>query len=62
MDRDIDRALAVAYRNGIIRYQKLLKTHLTDVERNFIKERLSACQAPVEALCPEETMGDSGWP
>jgi len=61
MDRDTDHALVLAYRNGITRYQKLLKTRLTDMERNFIMERLSACQAAVEALRPKGTISDSEW-
>jgi hypothetical protein len=49
-DSDANRALLGAYRNGIMRYQKLLKTHVTEVERDYIKERLSACRAAVKAL------------
>ena len=47
-------ALLSAYRNSIARYQKLLKTHLTDLERNYIKKRLSTCQAAVKALIGQE--------
>ena len=55
-DRDASRALLSAYHRSIARYQKLLKTHVTDVERNYIKERLSACQAAVQAIIgPEST-------
>ncbi len=53
-DRGTDLALLIAYRNNINRYQKLLRTHLTDVERNYIKERLSAYRAAIEALCSKE--------
>ena len=49
-DGDTNRGLLSAYRNSIVRYQKLLKTHLTEDERNYIKERLSACHAAVKAL------------
>jgi hypothetical protein len=31
-------------------FQKLLKAHPTEVERNYIKERLSACRAAIKAL------------
>jgi hypothetical protein len=52
MDRDTNRALLSAYRNNMIRYQKLLETHVTEVEQNYIKERLSAYRAAVKALEP----------
>jgi hypothetical protein len=55
VDRDAGGALLSAYRNGIIHFQKLLKTHLTEVECNYIKERLSACRAAVKALIGRET-------
>ena len=48
--RNATRALLSAYRHGIMHYQKLLKAHLTEVELNYIKERLSACQAAIKAL------------
>ncbi len=50
VDRDANGALLSAYRNNILRYQKLLKTYVTELERSYIKERLAACQAAVEAL------------
>jgi len=50
VDRDANRALLTAYRNGIKHYLKLLKTHLKEPERDYIKERLSACEAAVKAL------------
>jgi hypothetical protein len=54
--RDVNRGLLSAYRSSIIRYQKLLKTHLTEIERDYIKQRLSACDAAVKALSgPEAT-------
>jgi hypothetical protein len=49
-NRDPNRALLNAYRHGIMHFQKLLKAHLTEVERNYIKERLSACHAAIKAL------------
>ncbi len=55
VDRDAKRALLNAYRHGIQRYQNLLNTYVTDVERNYIKERLSACQAAVKALIGSES-------
>jgi hypothetical protein len=47
---DANRTLLSAYRHSIARYQTLLKTHTSDVERNYIKARLSAYQAAVHAL------------
>ena len=47
-DGNASRALLSAYRSSIMRFQKLLKTHLT--EEDYIKERLSACRAAVKAL------------
>ena len=55
VDRDAGGALLSAYRNGIIHFQKLLKTHLKEVECNYIKERFSACRAAVKALIGRET-------
>lgn len=49
-NRDANRALLNAYSNNIMRYQRLLSTHLTELERNYIKERLSVYRAAVEAL------------
>jgi hypothetical protein len=50
VNRDANRALLGAYRNSILRYQKLLNTHVAEDERDYIKERLSACAAAVKAL------------
>ena len=52
--RDANRALLNAYRHSIQRYQNLLNTYATDVERTYIKERLSACHAAIEALIGSE--------
>ena len=46
--------LLSSYRSSIIRFQKLLKTHLTEEEHDYIKERLSACRAAVKALSQTE--------
>jgi len=39
-----------AHRNNIARYQGLLKTDLTDLERQFIERRLSEEQSEFELL------------
>jgi hypothetical protein len=52
----VDReTLLSSYRNSIRRYQKLLKTHVTEEEHDYIKERLSACRAAVKALIGSES-------
>ena len=63
MDGDANRVLLSAYRNSIVRYQKLLKTRLTEVERNYIKERLSAYQAAIDAMMgrPSATTWESSY-
>lgn len=38
------------HRNNIARYRQLLKTALTDLERDFIQLRLSEEQVAIEAL------------
>ncbi len=41
-------ALIQAHRNNIWRYQRLLRTRLTDVERQYIKVRLSEEEAALQ--------------
>jgi hypothetical protein len=52
MTQMIDQKLAMlrTHRNNINRYQRLLKTILTDLEREFIERRLAAEQSAFEAL------------
>jgi hypothetical protein len=49
---ETETALARAHRDNIQRYHKLLKTNLTDVERNYIEERLSQERAILQVLQP----------
>ncbi|MBR0741243.1 hypothetical protein JQ581_30365 [Bradyrhizobium liaoningense] len=42
-----------AHRNNILRYRRLLKTRLSDLECQYIERRLSEEQAAVEALTAE---------
>ena len=37
----VEYALCQAHRNSIKRYERLLKTYLTDIERDFMEVRLS---------------------
>jgi hypothetical protein len=39
-----------AHRNNIHRYRRLLKTQLTDLERDYIERRISEEQASMEAV------------
>ena len=47
---DEDIARIRTHRNNIHRYRRLLKTRLSDLERQFIERRLSEEQAALEAL------------
>jgi hypothetical protein len=48
----IDEKLALlrSHRNNISRYRRLLKTKLTDLERQFIERRLSEERSAMEEL------------
>jgi len=41
------------HRNNIHRYRRLLGTHLSDLERSYIKHRLQEGQTAMEALSGE---------
>lgn len=47
---DQDFARIRAHRNNLSRYRRLLKTRLSDIERQFIERRLAEEQAALEAL------------
>ena len=54
----IKLALVQAHTKNIDRYHRLLKTHLTDVERNYIESRLSEELAALQAVDrPQPTAG-----
>ncbi len=42
-----------SHRNNIHRYRRLLRTKLSDLEREFIERRLSEEQSALEALAAE---------
>jgi hypothetical protein len=48
----IDEKLSLmrAHRNNIARYRKLLKTSLTDLERQFVERRLAEEQSAIEEI------------
>ena len=46
----VEYALCQAHRNNIKRYERLLKTYLTDIERDFIEVRLSEARDALSLL------------
>ena len=50
---DADLARIRAHRNNINRYRRLLRTRLSDLERQFIERRLAEEQAALDALAHE---------
>lgn len=46
-----------AHRNNISRYERLLKTYLTDIERNFIELRLSEEQVALRQINQPTPLG-----
>ena len=50
--REPEVAETRAHRDNIRRYNKLLETHLTDIERDFIESRLSEERAVLQSLQP----------
>jgi hypothetical protein len=47
---DENFALMRAHRNNIARYRKLLKTRLTDLERQFLERRVAEEQSALEKI------------
>ena len=41
------------HRNNIYRYRRLLRAHLTDLERDFIEQRLSQEEAALKRLATD---------
>jgi len=58
MDMNFSRALERSYRNCVSHYQRLLKTHKTDDEHDYIKERIAACNAAIKALSEPQQVAD----
>lgn len=50
---DQDFARFRAHRNNLSRYRRLLKTRLSDIERQFIERRLAEEQAALEAFAAD---------
>lgn len=53
---DVQSARMRAYRNTVYRYRRLLKTNLSDLERQFIERRLA------EELSKMDELVASGFP
>ncbi|WP_141686954.1 hypothetical protein [Bradyrhizobium sp. LMTR 3] len=50
------------HRNNVQRYRQLLKTMLTDAERQFIERRLLEEESAIESLATlQERPGVRGW-
>jgi hypothetical protein len=50
MDREARNALIRAHQNNVNRYCRLLATHLTDVEREYLHKRIVEEQKQLEKL------------
>jgi len=50
---DQDFARIRAHSNNLARYRRLLKTELSDIERQFIERRLAEEQTALEALAAD---------
>lgn len=50
---DQDLARIRAHRNNLQRYRRLLKTRLSEIERQFIERRLAEEQAALDALAAD---------
>ena len=50
---DLELARIRTHRNNISRYRRLLKTKLSELERQFIERRLAEEQAALQALAAE---------
>ncbi|MGY4626270.1 hypothetical protein [Bradyrhizobium sp. USDA 4486] len=59
---DEDLARIRAHRNNIFRYRRLLKTRLSDLERQFIERRLSEERAALAALASNTFPVEFTWP
>lgn len=62
MNSKLQKSLLIAHQANIDRYRRLLKTHLTDHERDFIERRLAEegdalleiAQGTAEFDCPND--------
>ena len=50
MTSDLNNALQAAHRANIDRYRRLLATHLTDHERQFVEQRIAEEQQALQQI------------
>ena len=55
----LEAALCQAHRNNISRYNRLLETYLTDIERNFVELRLWEERAALRHLDAQQPDDDN---
>jgi hypothetical protein len=56
---DLEKARIAAHRNNLTRYQRLLRTPLTDLERAFINRRMNEERSRLRALEQEGMAGST---
>lgn len=56
---DLHTILIAAHRGNIRRYRRLLRTHLTELERTFVARRLDEEKAALTELLQKRTGGGS---
>jgi len=59
MSSDFNNASEYAHRKNIERYQRLLKTYLTDVERRFVEQRLAEERAALQRISKKDDRVDT---
>ena len=56
MTSDLSKALRSAHRANIDRYRRLLQTHLTDDERQFVERRIAEEEAALQGIASGITL------
>jgi hypothetical protein len=59
MASGLESALRAAHRANIDRYRRLLKTDLTDIERQFVRRRLAEEQEALRQIAKTNALLDS---
>jgi hypothetical protein len=60
MTSELNKALRSAHRANIDRYRRLLKTHLTDGERQFVERRIAEEEAALERIAGGNALDSVG--
>jgi hypothetical protein len=58
MNRDVRNALICAHQNNINRYCRILATHLTDHEREYVHKRIAGERLELERLLKTATVAE----